>query len=73
MQTECVALALLCIASYIQTWSNIHKFYSYSYVNQIDPKLDAWQQKLLMKEQKKGDKLMDPHSKSVESKSVKVI
>lgn len=75
IQTECVAIALLYIVSYIKTCSNIHKFRGYFYVNQINPKVDLWQQKLLMKlqQQKKGDKLMDLHSKSVEVIELTVI
>lgn len=42
-------VALLHIASYIKTCSSIHKFCGYFYVNQINPKVDPWQQKLLMK------------------------
>lgn len=65
VKSECIALSLLNIASYTKS---IHKVCGYFYLDQIKPKVDPWQQKLLikLKQWKKVDKLMDLHSKFVE-------
>lgn len=51
-----------------KTWSDIHTFCGYFSVKQIKPKVDPWQQKLLikMKQWKKVDKMLNVHSKFVE-------
>lgn len=71
-KSECIALSFLNIASLNtkKTWSDIHTFCGYFSTKQIKPKVDPWQQKLLIKmtQWKKVDKMLDIHSKFVEVK-----
>lgn len=69
----CTFLSKYCFSKRKKTWSDIHTFcgyFGYFSTKQIKPKVDPWQQKLLikMKQCKKVDKMLDIHSKFVEVK-----